>query len=195
MTEEKLQPPHPIPYPNHWLIKKLYRFPILLYRLGLGKWIGKTISILSTYGRKTGKVHRTPVEYYRHQGKFYVMSGFGQVPDWYKNVQTDPHVTLNTDRGFLKGIARRPQSEKEWEGVYAFLKNSPVGFLSDTDMVRKLDDPKMQEQIKTWHVLTFDPTDEPCPPPLEADLLWAWPLILIGLALHILIGWLIKRGD
>lgn len=195
MTDEKLQPPQPIPYPNNWIFKSLYRFPILLYRLGLGKWIGKTISILSTYGRKTGLVHRTPLEYYRHQGRFYVMSGFGQEPDWYKNVQADPRITLNTDRGFLKGIARKPQTEEEWQGVYAFLENSPISILADPEMVRKMDDLEMQAQIKTWPVLTFDPTDEPCPPQLEEDLLWAWPLILIGLALHILINWLIHRRN
>ena len=193
MTKEKHQPPQPIPYPNNWIFKSLYRFPILLYRLGLGKCIGKFISILSTYGRKTGMVHRTPLEYYRYQGRFYVMSGFGQEPDWYKNIQADPRVILNTDRGFLKGIARKPETEEEWQGVYAFLRNSPVTFLTDPQMDRKLDDPEIQAQIKNWPVLTFDPTDEPCPPPLEEDLVWAWPLILIGLALHILIGWLIQR--
>jgi hypothetical protein len=26
-------------------------------------------------------------------------------------------------------------------------------------------------------VLTFDPTDEPTPPPLEADLRWVWPVV------------------
>ena len=28
------------------------------------------------------------------------------------------------------------------------------------------------------YMLTFDPTDEPTPPPLEADLAWVWALVL-----------------
>ncbi len=193
MTDETIKPPQPIPYPNNKVIKKFYRVPIILYRLGLGKLVGKAILIISTIGRKTGKVHRTPIEYFRHQGKVYVMSGFMDAPDWYQNLQADSHVTLNTDQGVQHAIAHKPETEEEWQGVTAFLTHSPVAILVAPELVRKIDDPEIQKQIRKWPWLTFDPSDEPCPPALETDLLWAWPIILILLALRILIGWLIRR--
>jgi len=49
-SERTIHPPQPIPYPHNNIIKQLYRFPILLYRLGLGKLIGQYILIISTYG-------------------------------------------------------------------------------------------------------------------------------------------------
>lgn len=92
---EKIKPPQPIPYPTHPILKSLYRLPILLYRLGLGPLIGKNIIVVSTYGRKTGKIHRTPVEYYQHQGQIFVMSGFMDRPDWFQNLRENPQVGLN----------------------------------------------------------------------------------------------------
>jgi hypothetical protein len=39
--------------------------------------------------------------------------------------------------------------------------------------------------------IRFDPTDEPTPPPLEADLVWLWPVAL-GI---LLVFWLLTRRD
>jgi hypothetical protein len=37
--------------------------------------------------------------------------------------------------------------------------------------------------------MTFDPTSEPTPPPLSADLVWVWGVLLGGLV----IGWVLGR--
>ena len=190
MNEINVQPPQPIPYPDNEIIKKLYRFPILLYRLGLGKLISPYILILSTTGRRSGKTHRTPVEYFKLDNRIYIISGFNTKPDWYRNMLADPHVTINLGTQVLPRIARKPETDEEWAGVVAYLKASPISLLSDPALVNNLDDPQVKEAIKTWPVLTFDTTEETCPPPLESDLLWTWPLILLGAAFIILFGWL-----
>lgn len=51
----------------------------------------------------------------------------------------------------------------------------------------------MQKQIREWPVVVFEPTEETCPDALPIDLLWAWPLILIVLAVKITLLWLISR--
>lgn len=194
MTEElELSPPQPIPYPKNKLLKKIYRTPILLYRLGLGKLFGKYILILSTTGRKSGKVHRTPVEYFLDEDRIFVMSGFDDAPDWYRNLQKDPHVTLNISNDALYMHARKPETPSEWEGVIKFLKTSPVSILNKTDMLKQLEDPDVQEEIRQWPFLTFDHTEEACPEPLEPDLTWAWPLILLFSARAIIQCWLRHR--
>ncbi|MEA3328032.1 MAG: nitroreductase/quinone reductase family protein [Chloroflexota bacterium] len=194
MTDNvRISPPQPIPYPKNRIIKKFYRTPILLYRLGLEKLYGKYILILSTFGRKSGKIHRTPVEYFRDGGRIFIMSGFGDTPDWYQNLQKDPHVTLNTGGTVQHMRSRKPGIQSEWEGVFNFLKTSPVSILSSPGLVNQLDDPQFQEEIKHWPVLTFDSTQEPCPKPLEPDLTWAWPLILLISARAVLRCWLRHR--
>lgn len=190
---KEIQPPQPIPYPDHPILKSLYRLPILLYRLGLGPLIGKYILVVSTYGRKTGKVRRTPVEYFQYQGRFFVMSGFEDRPDWFQNLRKNPQAGLNIANRQLCARARKPETEEEWEGVLTFLKSSPVAQFSEPDLAEQLEDATLLNAIKNWPVLTFDLTDEPCPPPLEADLTWAWPLILLASAGFLLVGWLHNR--
>jgi deazaflavin-dependent oxidoreductase (nitroreductase family) len=196
MIETKeITPPQPIPYPQNKLLKRIYRSPLLLFRLGLSKIFSKYILILSTYGRKTGKVHHTPVEYFQHQGRVYVMSGFGSKPDWFKNILADPHITLQINKKILHATARKPETESEWDGVVAFLKSSPIAEFTDNDSLSNLDKPEVLDAIKTWPVLTFDPTEEICPTALESDLLWCWPLILSGTALALFIWWLCHSKD
>jgi len=190
---DQIQPPQPIPYPDHPILKSLYRVPILLYRLGLGPMIGKYILILSTYGRKTGKIRRTPVEYYRHQGRIYVMSGFADKPDWVKNLQKNPQAGLNIKNLQLCAMARKPETEAEWGGAIAFLKSSPVAQISEPGLADHLDDLTLREAIKNWPLFTFDAVDSPCPLPLDTDLAWAWPLILLASALILLVSWLSHR--
>ena len=193
MQTQTLKPPQPIPYPHSPLLKKLYRLPIFLYRLGFGPMIGKVILIISHHGRKTGKIRRTSVEYFQHEGRLFVMSGFGSRPDWYQNLQADPRAGLKIKNRQICARARSPQGEAEWDQVIAFLKSSPVAQLSGHPHQSQLDEPEVRAAIKNWPVLTFDLTDEPCPAPLEADLTWAWPLILLAAALALLLGWFCLR--
>lgn len=190
----RITPPQPIPYPQNEILKKIYRFPILLFRLGLSKLVSKYILILSTFGRKTGKTRHTPVEYFRYQDRFYVMSGFGAKPDWYKNILSDPHITLQLDQKIFTSIARKPETESEWEAVIAYLKSSPITKFTDVDALDNLEDPEVRQGIKAWPVLTFDHTEETCPAPLQTDLVWCWPLIFLGAALTISIYWLRHRS-
>jgi|YNPBryunderm2012_1023409.scaffolds.fasta_scaffold42876_2 hypothetical protein len=42
-----------------------------------------------------------------------------------------------------------------------------------------------------FYLVTFDPTDEPTPPPLPADLRWVW---LVVLTLTAALCWFRRRG-
>lgn len=192
-SENKIAPPHPIPYPDSPIVQKLYRTPILLYRLGLGKLFGKYIMIISTIGRKSGKVRRTPIEYHRSGDTIYAISGFEKDPDWYRNLKAHPYVTLQTNQGTHAMLARQPETAEEWQEVFEYLKKSPVSNLSIPDTIDRLDDPEIQAQVREWPAVLFEPTDEPCPEPLPADLFWTWPLILFALAFEITFWWLISR--
>ena len=193
MSQENFVFTEILPYPENYLVKKLYKTPILLYRLGLGKLFGSYILILSTTGRKTNKTHHTPVEYFLHEGKYYIISGFGVQPDWYKNIMENPQVTIQNGYERICATARAPKTDEEWEAVHLYLTRSPVGRVLMADYLEEIQSSDMMTEIKKLPVLTFDPTDKPCPPPLEADLVWAWPLILLGMAIDITILWLFSR--
>jgi deazaflavin-dependent oxidoreductase (nitroreductase family) len=193
MSQESFHFQNFLPYPGNRLVKKLFKTPILLYRLGLGKVFGNYILILSTTGRTTGKTRRTPVEYFFHEGKYYIISGFGDQPDWYQNLAVNPQVTIQNGYERICATARPPKTEDEWEAVRLYLLHSPIGKLLNASYSDELQDADDMEKVKQWPALTFDPTDTPCPPPLEADLVWAWPLILLGAAIDITVAWLLSR--
>ena len=76
----------------HWILK----FPLLLDRLGFWYLIPNGILILTTTGRRTGQLRRTPMEYGSVQpdGSYIVMSGWAGHTDWYRNALADPQVMV-----------------------------------------------------------------------------------------------------
>ena len=67
--------------------KYFNRFMLLMWRLGLGRWInlwpevGGRIMVITHTGRKTGMRRRTPVNYTIANGDIYCTAGFGGVSD------------------------------------------------------------------------------------------------------------------
>ncbi len=193
MIENFLNPPQPIPYPDNWLLKHLYRAPLLLFRLNLGKLFDRYILILSTSGRKTKRVHRTPVEYFEQGSRVYIISGFNQQPDWFQNIKEDPHVTLQTHSWVMQAVARPPKTDQEWLDVVEYLKHSPIVSSEMKEQIDAHSESSIINQIKTWPVLTFNPAPATTIQPLTTDLVWAWPLILLLTAIKILVIWLLNR--
>ena len=75
-------------------------FMMLLWRLGLGRWVnawpevGGRIMVITHTGRKTGIKHQTPVNYTLADGEIYCTAGFGSKSDWYQNIMANPQVEL-----------------------------------------------------------------------------------------------------
>ncbi len=87
---------------NRWLWRLLRLPPTLLYRIGLGAIPGRTVLLLTTTGRVTGRPHTTPLQYEQIDGDFYVGSARGARADWFRNLIANPQVTLQVgDRRFI----------------------------------------------------------------------------------------------
>jgi deazaflavin-dependent oxidoreductase (nitroreductase family) len=83
-----------MPYPRG-LLRAVLKSPLLLYRLGLGDILNLfNIMILGVCGRKSGQPRYAPVEYRRHGSKWYVVSGWGERPQWYHNLLAHPSATM-----------------------------------------------------------------------------------------------------
>lgn len=46
--------------------------------------------MLTTIGRRTGKIHRTPLEFHRINGVIHIAAARGEKSDWVKNIRANP---------------------------------------------------------------------------------------------------------
>ena len=176
-----------LPYPGHPLARRLARSPLLLWRMGFGPLIGRLFLILTHLGRRSGRVRRTMLEYRLHDGRIYVISAWPR-SDWYQNIKSQPRVTVQTSRGAFGAIARPLTTYADYVGLYRMLEHAPLlrSLFEQLGMENNLTG--FLRQKEQFHVVTFDPTDLPTPPALEADLKWVAPLAAGAFGLGYLLG-------
>jgi len=91
--------------------KRFNRFMLLMWRLGLGRWInawpavGGRIMVLGHTGRRSGLRRQTPVNYAQVNGDVYCTAGFGPRCDWYRNLLANPEVEVWLPGGRRTGRA------------------------------------------------------------------------------------------
>lgn len=175
-----------LPYPRQGWQKLAFRVPMLLWRLGLGPIVGRMIMVITTTGNKSKLPRHNMTEYYALNGKKYTVCAYGEKAAWYKNIKADPRVTVQTAGGTQSMQAVRVTDDDELTQVVdLFMRRNALltrryleslGIKADrSDMLMKKD---------RLYLLRFDPTNEPTPHGLEADLKWLWPVIgLVALLL------------
>ena len=80
---------------------------------------GKPCVILTTRGRKSGKLRKTPLMRVERDGTYAVVASMGGAPDhpvWYLNLVDDPEVTLQDEGNVMDLTARTATAEekKDW---------------------------------------------------------------------------------
>ena len=105
------------------LSKFFMNIPLFLYEKTNGKIGGQMgkfkVLILTTKGRKSGKMHITPVGYFEHDGGYLVVAsnaGRAGNPDWYYNIQGNPNAVsiqvmdrkMKVSAQIILGEPRRP---------------------------------------------------------------------------------------
>ena len=154
------------------LAKRLSRAPLLLFQLGWGPaldWL--PLLSLTTRGRKTGQPRHTALEYRRHGSKLYVVSGAGEESDWYRNLQSDPRVTVQHGAQIYAATARRVEDDAEaLRALYAFSRNSFVyeALFTRMSSANAADLNTLTEVAAEFTVVRIEPSeDEVELPPLE----------------------------
>ncbi|MFQ5342950.1 MAG: nitroreductase family deazaflavin-dependent oxidoreductase [Anaerolineae bacterium] len=111
-TVRQVQPP------RGWK-RIVWRLPIWLYRARLGWLLGERFLLLTHTGRKSGLPRQAVLEvvrYDRATNTYYVVSGFGEKSDWFRNVMKTPQVTIQVGRRKMPAIAERlPLEDAERE--------------------------------------------------------------------------------
>lgn len=172
-------------YPDREWKRALYRVPLLLWRMGLGPLLGRTLMIITATGRTSGLPRRTMVEYHRFGGKKVVPCAFGERAQWYRNISADPHVTIQTADGVERVRARRITDPEEMIESYHLLHaRNPTMLDAYLRMLGvRSDSADVAAKRDCIYWLTFEPTDAPTPPPLDADLRWVLPALAAGAVL------------
>jgi len=91
----------------HDRLKTYNPFIVALYRVGLLPLFGagRSIMLLTTKGRKSGKDRHFPVGYFRIGGALYVFSAWGKAAGWYKNLVAYPN-DVRLQLGMRKSAVR-----------------------------------------------------------------------------------------
>ena len=87
--------------PPRGLSRAFFRFPIYIYRLGLGGIFGKRMLLLNHTGRVSGLPRQAMLEVVNHDpdtGTFVVNAGFGPDSDWYRNLLAKPDASIVVGR-------------------------------------------------------------------------------------------------
>ncbi|TXK40019.1 nitroreductase family deazaflavin-dependent oxidoreductase [Nonomuraea sp. C10] len=104
------------PDPPSGLRRTLWRLPIHLYRLGLGRLLGSRVMLLIHVGRVSGKPRQAVIEVVERDGRGYVAaSGFGPRADWYRNITKTPEVVLQVGGRTFPAVARLLPAEEGGE--------------------------------------------------------------------------------
>jgi deazaflavin-dependent oxidoreductase (nitroreductase family) len=105
-----------------------WRFPIWIYRLGLGGLLGRRFLLLQHQGRKSGKLRQSVLEIVQAEPElntYYVVSGFGTASDWYKNITNTPKATIQVGYQKLAVISEQLDPEEAGELMLEYARKYP----------------------------------------------------------------------
>lgn len=79
--------------------------PRFAYAIGLGAFAGRFVLLLTTIGRRSGRLRVTPLIYAQREGLLYLASARGPSADWVLNLQANPTVDVQIGRRRFRGRA------------------------------------------------------------------------------------------
>jgi deazaflavin-dependent oxidoreductase (nitroreductase family) len=179
-------------YPTRGTTNRLlFKTPLVLWRLGMGPVLGKQMLVLTTTGRVSKLPRYTMLSYSVHAGSYYILSGWGPKADWYQNIQTDPLVSVQTDKVTTPAAARRVESLEEYKLVMQSLLDGGGDshfepWLASLDIQESIDD--LIAKRERVYLVALDPFTSQGPEPLSADLTWIWGVAALAFATGLMIA-------
>lgn len=107
------------------------RLPIFLYRIKLGWLLGDRFLMLTHTGRKSGLPRQVVIEVVKHDKEnntYYVVSGWGEKADWYRNIRKTSQVTVQSGGRKFQTTAEFISVEKAIEIVTTYAREHPIAF-------------------------------------------------------------------
>ncbi|HEX4205507.1 MAG TPA: nitroreductase family deazaflavin-dependent oxidoreductase [Ktedonobacteraceae bacterium] len=148
----------------------LYRWvanmPRWLYRLGLGWILGHRMAQITHRGRKSGQIRRTILEvlhYDPQTQEVVVVSGWEGKTDWYRNIEHEPALEVQTGRVAYRPIQELLSPDETRRFIVALFRQHPrqvrfVGQLLGIDS--RAEEAVLQTRIATFfRGVRFRPVD------------------------------------
>lgn len=146
--------------------------------------------VMTTVGRKSGQPRRTAIEFHEFKARRYVFSNWGMHTDWFRNIEANPYITIQTWCGAESVLARRVTSDAELRDGFDFAMSNPTMRMVMKSIDLSVDFENFLAQRERLTFVTFDPIDQPTPKPLKADLWWVW---LVFISIVTIILFLVKK--
>lgn len=70
---------------------------------------------LTTFGWKTGKIHRIEIWFVEHKGKFYILSESKEQAHWVQNIKHNPSISFSIEDNSFRGVARIVDRKNEFK--------------------------------------------------------------------------------
>jgi deazaflavin-dependent oxidoreductase (nitroreductase family) len=87
--------------------------------------------MLTHTGRKSGLPHQTVIEVVKHDKvtcTYYVVSGWGEKSDWYRNIRRTPQVNVHAGKRIFQTTAEFIPIEKAIKVVNDYAQKHPIAF-------------------------------------------------------------------
>jgi deazaflavin-dependent oxidoreductase (nitroreductase family) len=171
-----------IPYPQG-LWRTFLRSPLYLYQVGLG-WMLRPFPVLivTTQGRSSGLPRHVILEYRRHGSKLYLISGWGERPQWYKNLVAQPVVTIQLNGQVYKATASTVTDAGEaMRALYMFKRTSRISemILANMSSAAAVDLRTLKTVSSEFTVVRLDlSAEKPVLAGVEVTNRWFAPLLM-----------------
>ncbi len=107
---------------------------LFIYRLTHGRlgseMRGFNVLLLTSVGRKTGKVHTNPLGYFMDGGNYVIIAsnaGLDKHPAWYHNLKANPVTTIQVKDQAIK-VKAETASASERQRLWAILMKTAPGY-------------------------------------------------------------------
>ena len=184
--------------------RTLNRFMLLMWRLGLGRFLAGSrvgyVMVLATTGRRSGLRRLAPLNFAADDGTVYCLAGFGRKTHWLLNLEADPacEVWLPDGRR-LAGRGERVTDETERialvrrllvrAGIATDLAEPGLDPMGDPDEAIAALGESYGARYEAVRITTGAPVTGPGGP---GDLTWVWPVA--GAVLGVLLLLRRRRG-
>jgi deazaflavin-dependent oxidoreductase (nitroreductase family) len=179
-------------YPGKGTLNRfLFKAPLICWRMGLGPLLGRWMLLLTTWGRRSQLPRHTLLSYTLHEDRAYVISGWGQRTDWYRNLSADPRVGVQLSGNPYPARARRVVDVDEYAAVMGVLLQTGGDshfkpWLRSLDIAYDLED--LVAKRDRVYLVAIDPSEQTGPPSMARDLLWVWGAV-VGVAVLLWLLW------
>ena len=112
-----------------WFWRIMNFGPRIAYSLGFGPLLGRSLLLLTTAGRKSGRPTVTPLMYEEQGDTLIVASARGHSADWLHNILANPKVSVRVGRRQFDAIAEATSDpEKIADYLQRQIERNPTMF-------------------------------------------------------------------